>query len=110
MTSVSCDQITAIEWILPTKDLAISLEFYTQKLGFRIDAIFPADTPRVAQISLNGYRIKLEQSSDQPPGRISLLLDGLDHELVCNDLVSPDGTIVELAFADPVLQLPILRV
>jgi quercetin dioxygenase-like cupin family protein len=53
--------------VLPCPDLAAALGFFTGQLGFRLDAIFPADDPRVAEISGHGVRIRLERA---PPVRV----------------------------------------
>ncbi len=41
-------------------DLASALSFYTEGLGFRIDVIFPADAPRVVEMSGYGISVRLE--------------------------------------------------
>ena len=43
------------------RDLAAALDFYINELGFRIDVIFPADAPRVVDLSGHGVRVHLEQ-------------------------------------------------
>ena len=47
-------------------DLASTLNFYTQELGFRIDVIFPADAPRVAELSGHGISVRLEGNVESP--------------------------------------------
>ena len=49
------------EITLPCPDLAEALAFFTDKLGFRLDAIFPADDPAWAAISGHGARIRLRR-------------------------------------------------
>lgn len=44
--------------VIACDDVSDSLEFYTGELGFRVDSIFPADSPRRA--SLSGYGIVVE--------------------------------------------------
>lgn len=56
----------AVEIILPCSDLAAALDFYTRELGFRMDVIYPADAPRVAEVSAYGLSIRLE--NDRGPG------------------------------------------
>jgi quercetin dioxygenase-like cupin family protein len=46
--------------------MAAALDFYTNELGFRMDVIYPADAPRVAEISAYGIRVRLE--NDSGPG------------------------------------------
>ncbi len=49
---------------LPCTDLAEAIEFFTRKLGCRLDTIFPADDPRWAELSREGTKIRLERSAD----------------------------------------------
>jgi quercetin dioxygenase-like cupin family protein len=49
------------EFALSCPDLSAALDFYTKELDFRIDVIFPADAPRVAEVSGYGIRVRLEQ-------------------------------------------------
>lgn len=48
------------ETIIPCPDLDEALDFFTRRLGFRLDMIFPADAPQVAVVSGNGVAIRLE--------------------------------------------------
>ena len=42
------------------KDFAENLKFFTEDVGFSIELIFPADSPRSAILSGYGLRIRLE--------------------------------------------------
>lgn len=42
-------------------DLESALDFYTGQPGFRLDLIYPADAPRIAELSAYGIRVRLEQ-------------------------------------------------
>lgn len=53
--------IQAAQIVIPTSDLNASLDFFTKKLGFRLEMIMPADSPSVAVISGHGAAIRLEQ-------------------------------------------------
>lgn len=50
---------------IPCADLEEALDFFTTRLGFRLEMIFPADEPAVAVISGHGATIRLERS-DSP--------------------------------------------
>jgi len=50
------------EFALSCPDLSAALDFYTKELDFRIDVIFPADAPRIAEVSGHGIRVRLEQN------------------------------------------------
>ncbi len=106
-TVIDPDQIKAAELVLPCSDLSKTLDFYTNDLGFRIDVIFPADSPRVAVISGYGVRIRLEHDSDTAPNRMRLLLNDIDPASNKSDgLFAPDGTRIEFAPVHSPLDLP----
>jgi quercetin dioxygenase-like cupin family protein len=71
---------TETETVVPCDDLDEALAFLTGRLGFRLDAIFPADSPRVASVSGHGLRLRLvcgppfEASAALPPLRPSFVL------------------------------------
>lgn len=94
--------IEAGEVVLPCEDLEPTLAFFTERLGFRLDAIFPADCPRVAAISGYGMCLRLECAEAGGMRGSSGLL-----RLLCHDpkavaggqttLTAPNGTRIELA-------------
>ena len=49
-----------LEAVLPCPDLLEAVEFFTNRLGFRLDMIVPADAPRVAVVSGHGISLRLE--------------------------------------------------
>jgi quercetin dioxygenase-like cupin family protein len=57
------------ELALPCPDLAEALGFFVDRLGFRLDAIFPADDPRVAIVSGHGATIRLEREGTRELAR-----------------------------------------
>ena len=107
MTRDGVPRIRAAEIVLPGGDLENTSEFFTERLGFRVDSVFPADRPQVIVVSGHGVRIRLERGEDRSEGRL---------RLSCNDpaaiaggttqLTAPNGTRVELVAADPPLVLP----
>ena len=52
-------------------DLESALDFYTGQAGFRLDLIYPADAPRVAELSAYGIRLRLEQDKVLQPSNDS---------------------------------------
>jgi mannose-6-phosphate isomerase-like protein (cupin superfamily) len=46
--------------VLRCSDFAHALSFYTDDLNFRLDGIFPADSPRVAMLTGHGLTIRLQ--------------------------------------------------
>jgi quercetin dioxygenase-like cupin family protein len=45
--------------------LSTALDFYTNELGFRIDVILPADSPREFRLSGHGIHVRLERDDDE---------------------------------------------
>lgn len=98
---------TTAEIILPSQDLHEELPFYTKKLGFRLETIFPADNPAVAVLSGHGMRIRLDKSSKAEAGQLRIACD--DPESFANGdltLTAPNGTKVEIAETKPKLLIP----
>ena len=95
------------EVILPAPDFDATLAFFRDRLGFRLDAIHPADDPAVASLSGHGLRLRLERDAAGPAPALRLagsdpaaLLGGAAH------VAAPNGTVVTAAAADPPLDLP----
>jgi quercetin dioxygenase-like cupin family protein len=51
--------------VIRCAEFASAQSFYVDELGFRLDAIFPADAPRVALLSAHGITVRL-QADDEP--------------------------------------------
>jgi quercetin dioxygenase-like cupin family protein len=58
----------AADVVIPCADLGAALTAYAD-LGFRLDAIFPADDPAVATLSGHGLRLRLERDPSSRPTR-----------------------------------------
>jgi mannose-6-phosphate isomerase-like protein (cupin superfamily) len=99
--------VRAAEVVLPCAELGPTLSFFTDRLGFRLDAISPADDPSEAVVSGHGLRIRLERGGRGAPGALRLLCDraALGGAV---ELVAPNGTRIELADADPPVAMPAL--
>ena len=107
MNSNPENPIQAAEVVLPCPELNETLAFFTEKLRFRINAIFPADAPAVAVVSGHGVRLRLQRGGSGTPGTLRLLCknpatfaDG------ATELTAPNGTRIELVAANPPLTLP----
>jgi len=109
MIATDGEQITGAEVVLPCAELEATLAFFQDRLGFALEAIFPADAPAVAVIAGHGLRLRLERGGEGAPGRIRLLCR--EPEAVAGGerlLVAPNGTRVELVEAEtPVLVPPL---
>jgi mannose-6-phosphate isomerase-like protein (cupin superfamily) len=96
-------KIRAAQIVVPCADLTSSLEFYVEKLGFRLEMIFPADAPHAAVISGYGLTLRLEESRDAQPLTINLVGDFAAAE---HEIVSPDGARVCLIDENPKIEIP----
>jgi len=110
MESKGAHEIRAAEVVLPCADLDETLSFFTDRLGFRVVTVLPADDPSVVVITGYGLRIRLQRGGDGAPGVLRLLCR--DPAVLAGgaaELWAPNGTRVELAPWDPPLVLPTLR-
>ena len=101
------DGIQRAEVVLPCTELDQTLGFFVDRLGFRLDAIFPADAPAFAALSGYGLRLRLDRHAVGPAGVLRLYCEEpqrvADRELC---LVAPNGTRVELHSNSPIVDLP----
>ena len=98
------------ELLLPSRDLHADLAFFRERLGFRLDAIFPADDPAQALLSGHGVRVRLERGAAHAPGVIRLHCE--DPGAFGNgvrELHAPNGTRIELRDRHPRLERPPTR-
>ena len=106
----SRNRVRAAEVVLPCSELELTLAFFTERLGFRLESISPADDPAVAVISGHGVRLRLVRGAPGPGGVLRLACD--DPSALAGgatELVAPNGTRIELARAEPALVLPPLQ-
>ncbi len=90
-----------------SETLEPTLSFFTGQLGFRIDAIFPADSPRTALISGHGARLQLSVGVPNPLPSLTLLCDDPDRVAGgARELLAPNGVKVRLVHADPPMKEP----
>lgn len=94
------------EVVVPCEDLDTALLFYVDRLGFRVEAILPADAPVVAVVSGYGVRLRLERGSAAPPPTLRL---ACEDPAPVGELQPPDGVRIELARADQPLVVPPLQ-
>ena len=101
---------TRAELLLPSRDLHADLAFFRERLGFRLESIFPADDPVQAVLSGHGVRLRLERGAAEAPGAIRLHCD--DPAALGNgaqELHAPNGTRIELRDFHPPLHCPPTR-
>ncbi len=98
--------IQSAEVLLPSGELAATLAFFCDQLGFRVESIFPADDPHTAVISGYGVTVQLQRGCCEPPGALRLRCadpDGVAGG--ARQLRAPNGTRVELVPAAANLEL-----
>ena len=102
------DHIRLAQVVLPCRDLNATLAFFTDRLGFKVNLIFPADSPSTAVVSGHGLTLRLEiADAVAAPITLRLLCDlsslpaGTPHLLT-----APDGTRVELVEARRAIEVP----
>ncbi len=61
--------------LIPCDDINEALQFFTKRLGFRVDMIVPADSPVAAVISGHGLSIRLEKSGAPVKDEESVVID-----------------------------------
>lgn len=94
------------EILLPTAELRDDLPFWTKRLGFRLDMIYPADNPEVAVLSGHGLRLRIQKGAPTAPGIVRILTDDPNFAGGEKTLTAPNGTQVEIDELNPPLVLP----
>ncbi|MGH9838580.1 MAG: cupin domain-containing protein [Blastocatellia bacterium] len=91
-TTDNCAPIRLEPPVLTVPDLAEALDFFTRRLGFRVDMIAPADAPKIAVLSGLGVRLRLETSGMQAPlAESPIELPERDREFVISRLGGKDA-------------------
>jgi mannose-6-phosphate isomerase-like protein (cupin superfamily) len=102
------EHIRLAQVLLPCRDLAADLAFFTERLGFVVNLIFPADSPQVAVISAHGLTLRLETgAAPAAPVTLRLLCDRAALPAGTPPvLMAPGGTRIELVEARPAVKVP----
>ncbi|GMR23242.1 MAG: hypothetical protein BMS9Abin37_1653 [Acidobacteriota bacterium] len=107
MNAENTSHIQAAQVVLPCAELDPTLEFFTERLGFRVDAIYPADSPSTVVVSGYGLRVQLQHGGDGEPGALRLLCsDPTSIADGATEITAPNGTRIELVDSDPPLVVP----
>lgn len=86
------EQIQSAQVVLPSADINRTLEFFVERLGFRVEMIFPADAPAIAVISGYGSTLRFQHSSEIQPLTIYLLGEPSSFlSETSREIYSPDG-------------------
>ena len=95
----------AAEIVLPSPDFDVTLEFFREKLGFKIETIFPADSPSTAVLFGHGVRLRLERGGKPVP--VILRLTSTDASLKDTlEIAAPNMVQVVIAPKDKGYVLP----
>lgn len=112
--------LRAAEVVVPCPDLPATVEFFTDRLGFRTESVFPADDPRIVVVAGFGVRLRLERSqpSDSAtggdtgtspqapwPGRLRIECAS-PPPAAAQLLIAPNGMRIELVAADRPVVVP----
>ena len=94
--------------VIPCRDIEETMDFFVDRLGFRLEKIFPADAPATAVLIGHGARITLRRvDDDRDAGTLQFLVD--DPGLISNSpLIAPNGTRVEFVAGEPDVEIPAL--
>ena len=95
--------------VIPCRDLEATMDFFVDRLGFRLEKIFPADAPATAVLIGHGSRITLRRvDEDGDAGTLQLIVD--DPRLISSvPLIAPNGTTVELVATEIAVEMPALQ-
>jgi quercetin dioxygenase-like cupin family protein len=106
----SSPAIRSAQVVLMCEALQPNLDFFVERLGFRLESISPADAPRRARISGHGMRIELRRGNPGNPGALCIESnDGQLLQLGNEQLLAPNGTRIEITPYDQPLVLPKLE-
>lgn len=89
---------------LSCADLAPALAFFTERLGFRVEVIFPAEAPHTASLSGHGLRLRLAPG-EGGAGVIRIPCATLA-EAADRPRAAPNGTRIEWVLADAPVDIP----
>ena len=99
--------IAEAEIRINSPDVRKDLVFFTKKLGFRLDKIYPADNPTVIIISGHGVRLRIEKGASEQPGMLRILCeDPQNFAAGETTLTAPNGMRIEIGKIDPPMVTP----
>lgn len=99
------NRIRSAQIVLPCANFNQTLEFFVERLGFRVEMIFPADAPSTAVISGYDVTLRLESSTENQPLTLRLFGDFSTLDAP-REIYSPDGVRVILTDAESSIEIP----
>lgn len=98
--------VRSAQVVVPCTDLDTTLAFFTGTLGFRVEAILPADSPRVAVVTGHGVRLRLDTTASGNGASVHLRVLSDDTAAIGTTAVAPNGTVLEFVDAEPPVEVP----
>jgi quercetin dioxygenase-like cupin family protein len=107
-TELLASAIRSAQVVVPCSPLQATMDFFVERLGFRVDAIYPAEAPTTAVISGHGVTLRLEPVHDHaPPPTLHLLVERSALPTgEARELRAPNGMEIRLFDANPSIALP----
>lgn len=102
-------QVALAEVLLLCKDLDANTRFFVEELGFEIEAIFPADNPKVTNVVGYGMRLRLEASNHDQPIHLRLLCKTEKGVTRGTGMNAPNGSRIRFDRFDPPVEVPPCR-
>ena len=111
MTKDSYDQVLSTiqgaEIVIPCSNFEETFAFFTERLGFSVAVISPADNPSVGVLEGYGIRIRIEQGTDLPSHTLRLNCDLTSVSLDDGEeILAPNGTRILIKEANAPLSIP----
>ncbi len=100
------NKISSAQIIVPCTDLNEMLDLFVEQLKFRVEMIFPADSPTVAVVSGYGVYLRFEQSDEILPINLSLRLF-CDSIKTYREIIAPNGMRIEFVEAETPIEIPV---
>ena len=98
--------MTTAEALIACDDINDALAFYVDRLGFRVDSIFPAESPTVAVLRGYGLRLRLDPEAPRSPAALRISATDPDAMGGAGRLIAPDGTTVDIVAGDQPIVVP----
>ena len=95
MTESAFPEIECAEICLASRNLPADIDFFRDRLGFRLTLIFPADKPSTAVMAGYGICIRLEAAGQEPAGTLRLTHSAQFARIGALPGESPGGTLLQ---------------
>jgi mannose-6-phosphate isomerase-like protein (cupin superfamily) len=97
------------EIVLPAGNFQETVDFFIDRLGFRMDSIAPADDPAVAQLSGYGLNVRIDSNHSGDAGLLCLRVSDEAPKPPATRITAPNGTRIEFKADIPTVALPTLQ-